>query len=254
MIPQKPFPVICLCHSLVQNSVSLIRISRFWKHLPTKTVLSHHLSVKPSRAAFRVEQRKHQKVTISKSCWQENLPLMQVRVGTAEYSRHCCLTIFRWGNWGFRGTETFDYMPDITLSGGAMYSKTPSLLNYLKKSLECSSIYKVYTVSYMVTSFIRLMSPTSALSAMLHWKLPWLRGTQAVCAVGGPSWGRIEDPAAEPPSLIKGNTSASGLMTEKQQIIQGLQDFMSVTHYSTDTHPSVRTSYRSLTTIPDTHP
>lgn len=128
-----------------------------------------------------------------------------------------------------------------------------SFSKLLTNSLECSSIYKVYTVSYMVTSFIRLMSSTSALSAMLHWKLPWLRGTQAVCAVGGPRWGRIEDPAAEPPSLIKGNTSASGLMTEKQQIIQGLQDFMSVTHYSTDTHPSVRTSYRSLT-IPDTHP
>ena len=29
----------CLCHSLAQNYVSLIRMPRVWKHLPTKTLI-----------------------------------------------------------------------------------------------------------------------------------------------------------------------------------------------------------------------
>ncbi|XP_053513400.1 histone-lysine N-methyltransferase PRDM9-like [Artibeus jamaicensis] len=63
MKPQKTFfshPGFVL-GLLIQNSVSLIRISIFWKHLPAKTLISHHLSVKPSWVAFRREQSKHQK-------------------------------------------------------------------------------------------------------------------------------------------------------------------------------------------------
>lgn len=94
MVPQKPFPMVRTCQSLTQNSVSPVRISRFWKHLPTKTLLSHHLLVKPPRVDFRVGQSKHQKVSSSQilllrksSSWIQ----MQVREGIADCSRDCCL-------------------------------------------------------------------------------------------------------------------------------------------------------------------
>ena len=95
-IPRKHFPITLDCSwtVLIQNSVSLIRISRFWKHLPTKTLISHHLSVKPSWVAFRRERSEPQKVSISQILlttffsWIE----MEVRVGKCrKYPGNCCL-------------------------------------------------------------------------------------------------------------------------------------------------------------------
>lgn len=62
---QSPLDCLCTHHSQIQNSVSLIRIYRFWKYLSTKTRISYHLLVQPSWVAFGVEQSKHQKVSIS---------------------------------------------------------------------------------------------------------------------------------------------------------------------------------------------
>ena len=94
IIFHSPFGNPCTCPSLVQNSVSLIQMPRVWKHLPTETLISHHLLVKPSWVAFRVEHSKHQKVSISQilltrksSSWIQS----QVRIGEhTEYPRHCC--------------------------------------------------------------------------------------------------------------------------------------------------------------------